>query len=74
MSEEMSCLHFVNINCPMQFDRAVRIFGRPDFIHRNWDVRAALGGERGPLDVFVFGKGDENSRPKPFPFDDSAHC
>lgn len=74
MSEDMRCVHFVGFTDPERFNRAVRVFGQPDFVHRNWDVRAAYGGERGPNDVFVFAKGDEKQTPKPFAFDDSAHC
>ena len=73
MSEDMSCLHFVGFADAESFNRAVRIFGNPDFIHRNWDVRAAYGGERGPLDVFVFATGDETATPKPYAYDDSAN-
>lgn len=73
MSEDMSCLHFVGFTDPEKFNRAVRVFGHPDFVHRNWDVRAAYGGERGPLDVWVFAKGDMTQPPKPHPHDDSAH-
>jgi hypothetical protein len=73
MSEDMSCLHFVGFGDPEMFNRAVRVFGYPDFIHRVWDVRAAYGGERGPLDVFVFATGDETKPPKLIAVDDSAN-
>jgi len=74
MSEEMRCIHFVGFNSekrPDQFRKAVAMFGKPDFEHKYWDMRAKHGGERGPLDVFVFASGDENSPPNPHAFNDS---
>jgi hypothetical protein len=69
--EHMRCLHFVGFKDPEQITRAARIFGPPDFIHRWWDYRAKCGGERGPLDVFVFARGDEYSTPNKFSYNDS---
>jgi hypothetical protein len=36
----------------------VRVFGRPDFIHRRWDKRARR--EIQPGDVLIFAEGDES--------------
>lgn len=40
---------------------AVRIFGRPDFFHIGWDLRAQREIAEG--DVVVFAKGDERQPP-----------
>jgi hypothetical protein len=64
-------LHFVGFRGD-EYTTAVRIFGLPDFIHRNWDVRVLFGGELDPtVDVLVFARGDENDTPNKFPFNDS---
>lgn len=64
-------LHFVGFRGD-EYTRAVRLFGRPDFIHRHWDARAKFGGETAPCDTIVFAKGDEHQPIVPFTFDDSA--
>lgn len=35
----MQCLHFVGFRGD-EYNRAVAVFGTPDFIHRSWDARA----------------------------------
>ena len=70
--EEMVCIHFVGFRDSMQFDRAVRVFGPPDFVHRYWDMRAKNGGERGPHDVVVFAIGTDADDPRVYAYDDSA--
>lgn len=34
------CLHFVGFRDPTRYANAVRVFGEPDFVHDEWDVRA----------------------------------
>lgn len=64
-------VHFIGFRGE-EFWSAVRVFGRPDFYHRTWDARAAMGGERGPDDVLVFARGTADDPPRPQAFDDSA--
>lgn len=66
-------VHFVGFRTGDQYHNAIKVFGRPDFIHRSWDVRAKFSGEWDPdHDIFVFAKGTENDDPSPYAFDDSA--
>lgn len=56
----MSALHFIgflhpNIGPSVDYDKAVRVFGKPDFVHRYWDVRAKQ--ELAPGDVAIFASG-----------------
>lgn len=62
-------LHFVGFR-DERFYRAARVFGRPDFIHRHWDGRAAsmIAAD----DVAIFADGDEHDLPRLFSFDDSG--
>jgi hypothetical protein len=62
-------LHFVGFKDD-RVHGAVKVFGRPDFWHRFWDLRAVT--EVAPGDVVVFAHGDETMPPKEFAFDDSA--
>ena len=72
--EDKVCVHFIGFDPSdtMKWQRAVAIFGPPDFVHRVWDVRAASGGERAPQDVIVFAKGTDADPPRVHVFDDSA--
>lgn len=63
-------LHFVRFRDD-RWHNAVKVFGRPDFIHRHWDARAVCEVCEG--DVVVFATGDENSEVTPFAYDDSAY-
>lgn len=63
-------LHFVGFKDDRWWN-AVKVFGRPDFIHRHWDYRARDEVCEG--DRVVFAKGDEHDTPTPFAFDDSAN-
>lgn len=70
-----TALHFVGFKDPRRdkderFDRAVRVFGHPDFYHRGWDYRARREIMDG--DTIVFAKGDERQQPSIHSFDDSA--
>lgn len=72
MSEHVKpALHFVGFRGD-EYTTAVRLFGKPDFIHRVWDIRAKSGGDTHPSDTFVFAKGDERSPVVDFVFDDSG--
>lgn len=53
-------LHFVGFRGE-EFWSAVRIWGRPDFIHRKWDQRARR--EIGPGDTIIFATGSEADPP-----------
>ncbi len=66
----MQALHFVGFKDDRYWN-AVRVWGRPDFVHRFWDVRASH--EIAPGDKVVFASGDEHSPLNPFAYDDSAH-
>ena len=55
-----SCVHFVGFKGD-EYISAVRVFGRPDFIHRKNDVRLVFGGELAPHDVVVYANGSENA-------------
>ena len=62
-------VHFVGFKGD-EYARAVRIFGPPDFIHRQWDIRASQ--EIAPDDTVVFARASDACPPKPYSFDDSA--
>lgn len=62
-------LHFVGFGDERVYT-ARRIFGVPDFYHRNWDYRAYQE-TRVPGDVAVFATGTINDPPKPTSWDDS---
>lgn len=71
-SRSWPVLHFIGFRSDaMRFDRAVRVFGRPDFVHYFWDLRAAA--EVMPGDVAVFAEGDEATAPRVHSYDDSAN-
>lgn len=68
-------LHFVGFKHPavtkdVRYDRAVKIWGQPDFIHRGWDMRALR--EIADGDIIVFAKGTSDQEPREQSFDDSA--
>jgi len=56
-------LHFVGFRGD-EYPRAVRIFGRPDYIHFRWDTRARR--DIHPLDTVVFAKGTDADPPSHF--------
>ena len=61
------CTHFVGF-CDDHYLAAVRAFGRPDFIHRGWDLRARR--EIADGDLIVFAQGDSEQQPRVKSFDD----
>ena len=69
----MKATHFVRFddNHGQQFWNAVRAFGPPHFLHRNWDQRARR--EIADGDTVVFAKGDENQPVSPFNGDDEYY-
>lgn len=64
-------VHFIGFNNTHQFHSACRVFGKPDFIHRRWDVRAKQEVQDG--DVAVFARGTDKDNPQHPSFDDSCH-
>lgn len=54
-----------------RYANAVRLFGRPDFLHRVWDQRAQR--EIGEGDVVVFATGDADQPVTPFNGDDEHY-
>jgi len=60
-------IHFVGFRGE-EFWSAVRVWGRPDFIHRGWDLRARR--EIAPEDTVVFAKGEFGKEPRLQSFDD----
>jgi hypothetical protein len=61
------CFHFVGFRGD-EFWSAVRIWGRPDFIHRRWDQRARR--EIAPGDTIIFATGTEGDAPARWNGDD----
>lgn len=53
-------LHFVGFRGD-EYTSAVRIWGKPSFIHFRWDRRAKR--ELHPSDVVIFAKGTEHDEP-----------
>ncbi len=66
-------VHFVRFEGlhDQRFQNAVRVFGKPDFLHRHWDQRAKR--EIGKGDIVVFAKGDHRQPVTPFNGDDEAY-
>lgn len=72
----MQCVHFIGFRDTKQYWLACQVFGKPDFIHIKWDIRAAHGGEIADNDILVFASGKEweyytSNSPYPFSVDDS---
>lgn len=61
------CLHFVGFRGD-EYHRARRVFGRPDFIHMGWDLRAQR--EIAPGDVVLFARGPSDQAPSVRSFPD----
>lgn len=61
------CVHFVGFRGD-EYNRAVLVFGQPDFVHRGWDQRAKR--EIHSSDTVVFDSGDGSVVSK-YNFDDS---
>ncbi len=59
--------HFVGFRDDRYWN-AVRVFGRPHFIHRRWDLRAQR--DIHPNDLVVFATGNERQEPSRISGDD----
>jgi hypothetical protein len=59
------CTHFVGFRDD-RYWAAVRAFGKPDFVHRGWDLRARREIADGDLIVFADGGPDQVPRVKSF--------
>ena len=69
----MKAIHFIGFK-PGARDwwNALKIWGRPDFVHRKWDERAAFGGEIDwENDILVFTGKEREDIIHPFAVDDS---
>lgn len=64
----MGALHFVGFKDDRYWN-AVKVFGLPDFYHRNYDMRARQEIVEG--DVAVFAVGSIDDPPKSISWDDS---
>lgn len=62
-------LHFVGFKGD-EFFSAVKIWGKPDFYHRQNDIRLKFGGEVDFGDIVIFANGVENKFSK-WAFNDS---
>jgi len=67
----MRCVHFVGFRPEggQQYWNAVRVFGRPHFVHYHWDPRARR--EIADDDLVVFGVKGDPARPAKYNHDDS---
>lgn len=61
------CLHFCGFSDPQEYWNAVRVFGKPDFVHQYLDYRAV--GDFAPGDTVVLA--GFRTTPCPHSFDDS---
>ncbi len=67
----IGAVHFVRfVPGSERYWHAVRFFGEPDFVHRQWDNRAVQ--EVAPGDMVIFAEGDEHQEINPYTYDDSA--
>lgn len=57
MSAPPPCLHFVGFRGE-EYWSAVKVWGKPEFIHMRWDRRAMR--DIGPDDIVIFATGDES--------------
>lgn len=55
------CTHFVAFRTDSEYWNAVRIWGKPHFIHRRWDTRARR--ELAPNDLVIFARGEWTDEP-----------
>lgn len=66
----MSAVHFVWFRGE-EYNRAIRVWGQPDFIHMGWDKRARREIADGDTVVFARGSHDQPFRERNF--DDYRH-
>jgi hypothetical protein len=67
MGDISPIVHFVGFRGD-EFWSAVRVWGRPDYIHRGWDLRARR--DVHPGDTVVFARGDAGQAPRVRSFND----
>ncbi len=69
----MKAVHFIHFpdEHGERYQNAVKVFGKPAFVHRYWDVRAWQ--EIAPGDVAVFAQGSADDPFNPYVYDDSSH-
>lgn len=60
-------IHFIGFRGE-EYWSAVKVWGKPHFIHRGWDGRAQR--DIDPSDTVVFAKGDDTQPITPFNYDD----
>lgn len=65
-----NAIHFIRFSDDA-YNRAIKVWGKPDFVHRNWDRRAQQEVQSG--DTAVFAKGTDQNIPNHFAFNDSEH-
>ena len=71
-------VHFIGFDPnSVSFSKACALFGKPDFIHRKYDIRTHFGGELAAGDTLVFATDKDyaryvNNDPYPYAVDDSA--
>ena len=63
-------LHFVGFKND-RYHAAVKVFGKPDFVHRHYDHRACA--DFAPGDTVVFADSDDTQAVRVNAYDDSAH-
>lgn len=59
------CIHFVGFRGE-EYLSAIRVWGKPDFIHRGYDRRALREIADGDIVVFATGPADQEPRGKSF--------
>jgi len=67
-----NAVHFVGFR-GNEYVNAVRVFGKPDFVHRSWDIRAQQEVDQNDRVIFARTRDLERIQtPKSQAFDDSA--
>jgi hypothetical protein len=61
------CVHFVGFRDDRYWN-AVKIWGKPHYIHRGWDLRARR--ELNKTDIVIFAEGSHNQTKRHKSFDD----
>ena len=62
-------IHFIRFRDDRYWN-ALKVWGKPDFFHRVWDIRAQQ--EVVPGDIAIFATKDDSHDPTPWTFDDSS--
>lgn len=66
-SRKMVVVHFIGF-AGDEYWSAVRLWGKPHFIHRGWDLRARR--DIGPSDLVIFAQGEWSGPPRVKSFND----